>query len=170
MPSLAGWFLVAKPVLQDPSFRQAVVLLLQHSNQGAFGLVVNRPAALEGVPLPLFAGGPCESEGLLMLHGHADWLNSDEPASSEVAPGRISRRQECLERVGDPPPGDDLSFRLFAGYAGWGPDQLEGELANAWAAGEGERQTALQRRQWTNFGTGCCPRRFQRRAGIEACS
>ncbi len=135
MSSLAGWFLVAKPVLQDPSFRQTVVLLLQHNCDGAFGLVVNRPAKVEGLPFPLFAGGPCESEGLMMLHGHADWLDSDaKPGASEVAPGVFLGDAACLERVSDPPPGETYSFRLFAGYAGWGPDQLEGELGqSAWA-------------------------------------
>lgn len=135
MASLAGWFLVAKPVLKDPSFRQTVVLLLRHNSDGAFGLVVNRPAKVDGLPFPLYAGGPCESEGLLMLHGHVEWLDSDdEPGTNEVAPGLFLGDAACLERVSDPPPGQTLHFRLFAGYAGWGPHQLEGELGESvWA-------------------------------------
>src|SRR5438067_961646 len=88
MSSLAGSFLVARPVLKDPSFRQTVVLLLQHGAAGAFGLVVNRQATVEGLPFPVFVGGPCEAQGLLMLHGHADWVEetADEP-KPEVAPG-----------------------------------------------------------------------------------
>src|SRR5205085_7465519 len=119
----------------DPSFRQAVVLLLKHNKDGAFGLIVNRPTTVEGLPFPLYAGGPCESEGLLMLHGHADWLDSEgDDASNEVAPGVFLGDKACLERVSDPAPGQELSFRLFAGYAGWGPDQLEGELGESvWA-------------------------------------
>lgn len=135
MSSFAGSFLVAKPVLQDASFRQTVVLLLQHNDDGAFGLVVNRPAKVDGLPFPLYAGGPCESDGLLMLHGHEEWLTEDDKESSEeVADGVYLGDATCLERVSDPKPGSELQFRLFAGYAGWGPDQLEGELSQGvWA-------------------------------------
>ena len=98
MPSLAGSFLVARHVLKESSFRQTVVLLLQHGDEGAFGLVINRPAAVEGVPFPIFAGGPCESEGLLMLHGHPEWM--DEP--STVAPGIFMGDSSCLTYIQDP--------------------------------------------------------------------
>src|SRR2546429_7938511 len=76
MPSLAGSFLVAKPELQDSNFHQTVVLLLQHGSEGAFGLVVNRPAKTEGLPFPVFHGGPCQAPGLILLHGHAGWQGS----------------------------------------------------------------------------------------------
>jgi putative transcriptional regulator len=135
MPSLAGSFLVARPVLKDASFAQSVVLLLQHGPEGAFGLVVNRPARVEGLPFPMFAGGPCESQGLMMLHGHADWVEADsEQAKNGVAPGIFLGDSSCLNRVSDPTPDQKLRFRIFAGYAGWGPDQLERELAaGAWS-------------------------------------
>jgi putative transcriptional regulator len=135
MPSLAGSFLVARPVLKDPSFAQTVVLLLQHGGEGAFGLVVNRPGRVEGLPFPVFAGGPCEAQGLLMLHGHADWVQADADAGpGQVVPGVFVGDATCLKRVSDPPPGQTLRFRLFVGYAGWGPDQLERELAaGAWS-------------------------------------
>ena len=75
MSSLAGSFLVARHVLQDANFRQTVVLLLKHGSEGAFGLVVNRPAKAEGIPFPVFGGGPCPMKGFIMLHGHADWVD-----------------------------------------------------------------------------------------------
>ena len=134
MPSLTGSFLVARPVLEDPSFNQSVVLLLQHSPEGALGLVVNRPAKVGGVPFPVFSGGPCEAEGLLMLHGHADWAcsSADEQAPA-VAPGIYLGNASCLGKVNEAPVGQDLRYRLFLGYAGWGAGQLEGELAaGAW--------------------------------------
>jgi putative transcriptional regulator len=135
MSFFAGSFLVARPTLKDPSFRQSVVLLLQHNREGAFGLIVNRPAKVESLPFPLYAGGPCESEGLLMLHGHEAW---DEPKEgeepNEVAPGIFLGDAACLERVSESEQAQELRFRLFAGYAGWGPDQLEGELGEGvWA-------------------------------------
>jgi putative transcriptional regulator len=134
MPSYAGSFLVAKPVLQDPSFKQTVVFLLQHGAQGALGLVLNRPASPKELPVPLFTGGPCPSEGLIMLHGHEEWLELGADPPPKAAPGIFLGDAACLKRASKPAPGQVYRFRLFTGYAGWGPGQLEGELAaGAWA-------------------------------------
>jgi putative transcriptional regulator len=134
MASLAGKFLVARPILQDPNFRQTVVLLLQHGSEGAFGLVVNRPAKAKGLPFDVYRGGPCASEGLLMLHGHSDWVNAiGEGPVPEIATGVFVGDASCLSRVNEASEDQSLRFRMFTGYAGWGPDQLEGELASgAW--------------------------------------
>jgi putative transcriptional regulator len=134
MTSLAGSFLVARPVLQDPSFRHTVVLVLQHGPDGAFGLVVNRTKQVEGLPFPVFLGGPCEFEGLLLLHGHADWGPSEgETSSGQVAPGIFLGDASCLERVSDATADESLRFRVFRGYSGWAPQQLESELqSGAW--------------------------------------
>jgi putative transcriptional regulator len=134
MKSLAGKFLIAKTMLQDPSFRQTVVLLLQHSPEGAFGLVVNRPTAAKGMPFPVFVGGPCGAEGLLLLHGHADWVDNPGEHPRAVAPGIYLGDAASLARVGEPHANELMRFRMFTGYAGWGPDQLERELTEgAWA-------------------------------------
>src|SRR5262245_53655972 len=91
--TLAGSFLVARPVLRDPNFEQSVVLLLAHNDNGAFGVVVNRMAPAGEFPFPVFDGGPCPSPGLILLHGHAEWASSaDEPEEedapkTEAAPG-----------------------------------------------------------------------------------
>jgi putative transcriptional regulator len=133
--SHAGSFLVARPVIQDPNFRHTVVLLMQHDADGAFGLVVNRPAEVEGLPFPVFAGGPCQAPGLLMVHGHADWLDlgEDEP-KPQIAPGIWVGDAECVRRISDPEPDEKLRYRVCVGYAGWGPGQLEAELATgSWA-------------------------------------
>lgn len=134
MTSLAGSFLVARPVLQDPHFRESVVLMIQHTQDGAFGLVVNRPAPVEGAPFPVYMGGPCEAEGLLMLHGHPEWLSSEEEAEQrEVAPGVFLGDAECVDRVTEADDAEELRYRIIVGYAGWGPDQLERELVgSAW--------------------------------------
>jgi putative transcriptional regulator len=134
MSSYAGKFLIARLALQEASFRQTVVLLLQHGVEGAFGLVVNRAVTVEGLPFPVFAGGPCQSQGLLMLHGHADWAESASETPREVAPGVFLGDASCLSQIGDAATGPGLRYRMFSGYAGWGPGQLEGELAaGAWA-------------------------------------
>jgi putative transcriptional regulator len=82
--SLAGSFLVAQSSLSDPNFLQSVVLILAHNEGGAFGLVVNRLAKKDGLPFPVFDGGPCPAPGLFMLHGHADWVAASDDGESET--------------------------------------------------------------------------------------
>ena len=131
MKSLAGSFLVARPVLEDPSFRRSVVLVLQHGPEGAFGLIVNRQVQAKGLPFPVYRGGPCESPGMFMLHGHVEWRDGDDGG---VADGIFVGDAECAQRVSDQADPDEKRFRMFTGYAGWGPHQLENELAaGAWA-------------------------------------
>lgn len=137
--SYAGCFLIAKPILQDPNFKRTVVFLLAHNAEGAFGLVVNRPAETKGLPWPVFLGGPCPSPGLIMLHGHADWAEpaeDDDAAEKEhqLAPGIFSGDAACLDHATQVDEDEALRFRVFSGYAGWGGGQLEGELAvGAWS-------------------------------------
>jgi putative transcriptional regulator len=141
MPSLSGSFLVASPKLHDPNFRQAVVLLLKHGEGGTFGLVVNRPGGVTPESrLPIFRGGPCPGPGLILLHGHPDWastaadLGEEGEADRDLAPGIFLGDADCLKRVLEAGPDEAYRFRVFGGYAGWGPGQLEGELAHgAWA-------------------------------------
>jgi putative transcriptional regulator len=134
MQSLAGKFLVARLALKESSFRQSVVLLLQHGSEGAFGLVVNRPAKVDELPFPVFAGGPCASQGLILVHGHADWSEQADDPPGEVAAGIYLGDAACLSQIRDASEGQALRYRLFSGYAGWGPGQLEGELAaGAWS-------------------------------------
>lgn len=131
MTSLAGSFLVARSALKDPNFHQTVVLLLQHGPEGAFGVVVNRPTTVQDLPFTVYTGGPCQFEGLLMLHGQADWV-ADE-AGTQVAPGIFLGTAESVARVSERLEEEGLRFRMFAGYSGWGPDQLERELVvGAW--------------------------------------
>jgi putative transcriptional regulator len=126
---LSGSFLVARPTLHDPNFRQTVVLLLEHTKEGALGLIVNRPKSVKGLPFKLYAGGPCSSDGLLMLHGHREWLDDSAGSNGQgVAPGIFMGDSSCLERVGEALPAETPRFRVFSGYAGWGPGQLENEL------------------------------------------
>jgi putative transcriptional regulator len=124
--SLAGKFLVAKPILRDPNFVRTVVVLLAHNAEGALGLVVNRPSA-EELPLPLFDGGPCASSGLFLLHGNAAWVDADGP--QEIAPGVFVGDASVFERAGKAGPEVRQRVRVFRGYAGWGGGQLERELA-----------------------------------------
>jgi putative transcriptional regulator len=133
MTPLAGSFLVARPVLRDPNFERTVILLLAHSGEGAFGLVVNRPSVKAHLPFPLFIGGPCPSPGLLMLHGEREWV--EEPVvGQEPVPGIYLGDGDALQLATEAEPEKQDRYRVFRGYAGWGSGQLEGELAaGAWA-------------------------------------
>ena len=139
MESLQGQLLVAAPRLSDPNFFHTVVLLVQHNEDGALGLVLNRPLAasvhqvwqqvaespclIEGV---IHQGGPCE--GPLMV------VHADEDASDlRIADGlHFSTNKDAIERLvgsGDSP------TRFFIGYAGWAAGQLEAEIETAsWLA------------------------------------
>jgi putative transcriptional regulator len=137
--SLTGSFLIAQPSLIDPNFARSVVLILAHNEEGAFGVIVNRPAPPASLPFPVFHGGPCHAPGLFMLHGYADWLeDGSEPdpkePKREVAPGIYLGDASCLKRASQQAGKETcLRFRAFQGYAGWGAGQLEGELnGGAW--------------------------------------
>jgi putative transcriptional regulator len=141
-PSLTGRLLVAAPALGDPNFDRTVVLLLQHSDEGAFGIVLNRPTDTEvGEALPewrsrasdppvVFVGGPVQRDGVLGLGERRHDPTGLRPVGEDdfVAVGRVGPVD--LNR-----PEDDRfdRVRLFAGYAGWSAGQLEGEIeADAW--------------------------------------
>jgi putative transcriptional regulator len=139
MTALTGSFLVARPVLRDPNFRQSVVFILEHGEGGALGVIVNRPVPAKELPMPVFMGGPCQSPGLIMLHGHAEWnepADQDEDADGarEVVPGVFVGNATVLAHASELPKSKRDRYRVFWGYSGWGPGQLEQEIASgAWA-------------------------------------
>ncbi|HEY9593342.1 MAG TPA: YqgE/AlgH family protein [Spirochaetia bacterium] len=143
---LSGSFLVSEINLQDPNFRRAVVLMITHDENGAFGLVVNRPSAftigeiVEGIEdspaakIPVFIGGPVQQDVLFLLHDPFPGL-SDGPATERPVDGVVSEPAtqaiiDYLVNEWSARPEDDRPMvRIFAGYSGWGPGQVEGELA-----------------------------------------
>ncbi|MEE1928100.1 YqgE/AlgH family protein [Streptomyces sp. TRM 70351] len=157
--SLTGRLLVATPALTDPNFERAVVLLLDHDEQGSLGVVLNRPtpvhvgdvlepwAALAGAPGVVFQGGPVSLDaalGVAIVPGAAG-NGSTGAASAAAPPGAQGASPLGWRRVHgaiglldlDAPPevlAAELGFlRIFVGYAGWGPGQLEEEVAEgAW--------------------------------------
>ena len=137
---LKGRLLVAAPVLGDQNFDRTVVLLLEHNDDGALGVVLNRPSALDvSDPLPewspytrqpdvVFIGGPVSRSSVIAL-AH---LDGDVPSSAwEQVLGPVGVVD--LSRDPDVIGGSLGAVRVFAGYAGWGPGQLEGEIGEgAW--------------------------------------
>lgn len=135
--SHASQFIIARPSLQDPTFQQTVILLLQHDQSGAFGLVVNRPLPPQAwtLPFPLYLGGPCKSEGLLMLHGHQEWMDMQTQQEKQIVPGIFIGDEECVKQATQQHAEEATGrFLMMTGYAGWGPGQLENEISQgAWA-------------------------------------
>ncbi|MBA3764372.1 MAG: YqgE/AlgH family protein [Actinobacteria bacterium] len=132
MEPLTGSLLISSSNLLDPNFRRTIVLIGHHDEDGAIGVVLNQPLGVtvrEAVPPlgdlveaeePLFDGGPVEPASVVVL---ADFL---DPSRAELL---------AMGSIGFLPPvaGDDIGeairrARVFAGYAGWGPGQLENEL------------------------------------------
>ena len=138
MESLVGHLLVATPVLRDPNFDRTVVLLVAHENGGALGVVLNRATevpvheVLDGwggmatEPSVVFEGGPVQPEAAICL-ARARSSTSELDGFSRVL-GTLG----TVDLTTDP---DDLraqllDVRVFAGYAGWAPGQLEEEIAS----------------------------------------
>jgi putative transcriptional regulator len=132
MNSLQGYLLLASPDLRDPNFFHTVVLIVRHNDDGALGLVLNRPLNVrlqqvwQGIGATpsarddvIHLGGPCEGP-LMTLH--------EDPAigESEVFDGvHFSTNRDLLEQlVADA----SRQARFFAGFAGWGSGQLEKEM------------------------------------------
>lgn len=138
MTSLRGHLLVAGPALDDPSFRRTVVLVGEHGDEGAMGVVLNRVSDVtveEAVP-PMalltardelvYLGGPVQPQAVVVLADFADPSQAEVMVVDNVGflPGEVDAVDDL---------GELRSVRVFAGYAGWGPGQLEGELAEgAW--------------------------------------
>ena len=142
MPGTKGRLLVATPMLTDPNFERTVVLMLEDSEDGAVGLVLNRPSPLDvSDPLPdwaglsaqppvVFVGGPVSRSSVIALarrtFGHEIAEDAWTAVLGPIGVLDLTADAALLEAtVGD--------VRVFAGYAGWGEEQLRGEIAEgAW--------------------------------------
>ncbi len=133
MSNLVGCFLVARSSLRDGFFGRSVILMLQHGADGAFGLVLNRPAKADQLPFTVYVGGPCKMDGLLMIHGCENWLDEEDEAKMEVCPGVFLGTKDHFEKATEAESDETGRFRVFTGYAGWAPEQLESEMQQgAW--------------------------------------
>ena len=132
MQSLKGQLLIAGPTLVDPNFRRTVVLVGEHSEEGALGVVLNRRAeatVLDAVPElaalvagldHVHVGGPVQPSAIVVL---ADFVEPD------LAGSIVLDSVGFLPAEVDPDElGELRRARVFVGYAGWGPGQLESEL------------------------------------------
>lgn len=157
--SLTASLLVAMPQLQDPNFERTVMMVVQHDEEGTFGLVLNRPVDMsaqelcEGLEMhwggepetPLHWGGPVQPQTGWMLYAHTDVLAPTEEVeeeSTDLGHGVFfAGSLNVLRQIAEEPPGD---VRLFLGYAGWGPGQLESEMAEGvWLTAPSSREAVF---------------------------
>lgn len=138
---IAPGLLIAMPQLFDPNFKRAVVLMLEHNDEGSFGIVINRPitaavslqADLEEIddeaPVVrnVFLGGPVAPHLCMMLHG-SGWKTE---RTHEIVDGLcLTEPSVAVPQLMDQ---DEVKYRFVMGYAGWGPGQLSAEMAGgAW--------------------------------------
>lgn len=141
---LGGQFLIAMPALKDPNFAHTVSFVCEHSEQGALGIVINRPSDIALGEIfrqldlkaveprlearPVYNGGPVQQDRGFVIHDGGDEWDS----SLQVAVGLcVTTSRDILTAIaaGEGPPRSLIAL----GYAGWGAGQLEREIAeNAW--------------------------------------
>jgi putative transcriptional regulator len=131
---LSNHFLIAEPELEDPNFRHSVVLILAHDSNGAFGLIINRSTNIklaEILPelksskagdLTINFGGPVEPNTLFIMK------ESNEVPPFDWGPFLAKDLTFLTEEWPKIPTPQRPSVRVFLGYSGWGPNQLENEL------------------------------------------
>ncbi len=146
MPGPAPLLLLSMPQMPDPNFAQTVVLLCDYTEKGAFGLVVNRrmiepahtivrtdPPVRVDPDLRLWLGGPVDPQKTWVLMADAQGPDEEQ---HEICPGvLLSESRELTLRLLQAPPSKGV--RVLVGYAGWGPGQLDSEIAaSAWLSME----------------------------------
>ena len=145
--SLKGYFLISENNMLDPNFFQTVVLILEHNQEGAFGLIVNRRSrfTLGDIPLQfpkthgddlhIYVGGPVQQEYLFVLHsempkGHQSSTSAIQPVEGVSFEPSFSHLEKYFDSSywNSIPADDQPQMHLYLGYSGWAPGQLEQEL------------------------------------------
>ncbi|MCU1646636.1 MAG: putative transcriptional regulator [Nocardia sp.] len=148
-----GCLLVAMPAQTDPTFAGTVVYVLDHSDSGTLGVVLGRPSQVEirdvlpgwsdlaVEPAVFHVGGPCETDTALCLG-----ISPDPVAADDDGLRRVAGDVFLVDLDSDSTAADSAltGLRVFAGYAGWSPGQLAGEIAEgAWACVPGTAEDVL---------------------------
>lgn len=142
LPPASGRILIANPFLADSNFARSVVLLCEHGPEGTVGFVLNRPTELTlsdllpdlATPLlSIFQGGPVQLDTLHMLHRTPELYSGVEIAPGIYWGGSYEALQESISENTYQP----IDLRLFVGYSGWSPGQLDTEMEQAsWIVAE----------------------------------
>jgi putative transcriptional regulator len=142
--NLAPGLLLAMPQLSDPNFKRAVVLMIEHSANGSFGLVINHPSPITAHELldslhmnwrgedsaVVWAGGPVSPSTGWVLHEPVVVAQPGQGTIAITSSISLSTSPDRLRAIANQPP---RNIRLLLGYSGWGPGQLEAEMSSgAW--------------------------------------
>ncbi len=162
--NLTNHFLIAMPGLQDSNFFHTVTYICEHNEEGAMGIVLNRPTDLQLEDIleqleikpqdpqqcsqPIYLGGPVQTERGFVLHTPDESWDSTSNITQEIC---ITTSMDILRSIAE---GSGPAKMLIAlGYAGWAPGQLEEELgANAWLNGPADSQIIFEmpsEERWT---------------------
>jgi putative transcriptional regulator len=141
----AGVLLIADPFLKDPNFRRTVVFLCEHQHEGSFGFVLNRNyeftldqlmASAEGMPLPVFYGGPVQLDTIHFLHQYPEKIPGGFEVTDGIFWGGDFETAISLLKEGEI---ETAGIRFFIGYSGWSEGQLQDELKEkAWITSKGK--------------------------------
>jgi len=139
IPPAAGRILISEPLLQDFYFRRSVVLLADHSDEGTFGLILNKPVdvrfndVIKGFPnfkAPLYLGGPVQTSNLYFIHTIGEKVEGSMKIIDGLYWGGDIEQIKEMMTLNQLNPSN---IRFFIGYAGWVSKQLERELdENSW--------------------------------------
>jgi putative transcriptional regulator len=150
--SLTNHFLIAMPGLQDPNFSRTVTYVCEHTDQGAMGIVINRPLDVKlgelldqldiallrpgAGEIAVYQGGPVQTDRGFVLHTSGPTFDSTLSITPEIS---VTTSRDVLEAIAS---GEGPAQTLIAlGYAGWGSGQLEQEMsANAWLSGPASQE------------------------------
>lgn len=136
-----GSLLISYPFLEDDYFYRSVICMIEHNNEGSFGLIINKKMPYkigEAVPLmqhlsnPIYMGGPVDTQSLFFLHPYKDLKDALKVSEGLYMNGDIHELKDMIEL--DFARGEDVRFYL--GYAGWSVGQLQGEIdEKSWLIG-----------------------------------
>lgn len=140
---MAGRLLIAEPFMFDMYFRRTVVLLIDHSEEGSFGVVLNKPTFIKikdvvdsfpDVDYPLYSGGPVDINNVYFLHRLSKIISDGSPVKDDVSWG--GDKKEIIQIL-ESNFFDDSQLRVFMGYSSWEPGQLDTELKQkAWVVAD----------------------------------
>lgn len=130
----SGILLIAEPFLKDPNFMRTVILLCEHDENGSVGFVLNKNLKhtldellpeMEGTQIPVFVGGPVESDRLHFIHSCPNEIPGGLKIAEHIYWGgdfEIAKSLLLNRQI------DVLNIRFFVGYSGWASNQLNEEL------------------------------------------
>jgi putative transcriptional regulator len=155
-----GIILISEPSLRDFYFRQSVVLLAEHNEEGTFGIIINKPIetrlndVLKDFPefnAPIFLGGPVKTDNIFFIHTKDHVEDSLKIMDGLYWGGDLERIKEMMENNQI----TENEIRFFAGYAGWNPNQLDQEIGEkSWVLSHTNVKEVINKhpeKLWSNY-------------------